>query len=80
VYFLRSSFKLLTLQRLLAQRYEEPAYHIFDALVLQDSDGVRDGVNPDDKRGVASGALWDYVYAYATDGFDCIVQDQGCGK
>jgi peroxin-5 len=57
--FLHSSFKLLTSRWLFAQRYEEAAHHIFDALVLQDSDGVRDGVNPDDKRGVTSGALWD---------------------
>jgi peroxin-5 len=41
------------------RRYEEAAHHIFDALVLQDSDGVRDGVNPNDKRGVTSSALWD---------------------
>jgi peroxin-5 len=35
-----------------SQRYEEAAQYILDALVLQDSDGIRDN------RGVTSSALW----------------------
>jgi peroxin-5 len=34
------------------QRYEEAAQYMLDALVLQDSDGIRDN------RGVTSSALW----------------------
>ncbi|KDR75203.1 hypothetical protein GALMADRAFT_249168 [Galerina marginata CBS 339.88] len=41
------------------RRYEEAAQHILDALVLQDSDGVRDNAEPNEKRGVVSTALWD---------------------
>lgn len=41
------------------RRYEEAAQHILDALVLQDSDGVRDTTGMNDKRGVTSSALWD---------------------
>jgi peroxin-5 len=41
------------------RRYEEAAQHILDALVLQDSDGVRDANGLNDKRGVTSSALWD---------------------
>ncbi|KAI0302639.1 hypothetical protein BC826DRAFT_1089741 [Russula brevipes] len=38
------------------KRYEEAAQHILDALVLQDSDGLR---GSDNNRGVTSNALWD---------------------
>lgn len=41
------------------RRYEEAAQHILDALVLQDSDGVRDSTGMNDRRGVVSTALWD---------------------
>ncbi|OBZ68192.1 Peroxisomal targeting signal 1 receptor [Grifola frondosa] len=41
------------------RRYEEAAQHILDALVLQDSDSVREPDGSDDKRGVISSALWD---------------------
>jgi len=42
------------------RRYEEAAQHILDALVLQDSDGVRDAsVGQNDKRGITSSALWE---------------------
>lgn len=41
------------------RRYEEAAQHILDALVLQDSDGVRNSTGMNDRRGVVSTALWD---------------------
>jgi peroxin-5 len=41
------------------RRYEEAAQNILDALVLQDSDGVRDSDGLNDKRGVTSSTLWD---------------------
>jgi len=41
------------------RRYEEATSHILDALVLQDSDGVRDGTGMNDARGVTSSTLWD---------------------
>ncbi|KAF8638021.1 hypothetical protein AX16_010653 [Volvariella volvacea WC 439] len=41
------------------RRYEEAAQHILDALVLQDSDGIKDSTGLNDKRGVTSAALWD---------------------
>ncbi|KAF8200672.1 hypothetical protein BJ912DRAFT_1122391 [Pholiota molesta] len=41
------------------RRYEEAAQHILDALVLQDSDGVRGTTGSNEKRGVVSAALWD---------------------
>ncbi|KAF9482155.1 TPR-like protein [Pholiota conissans] len=41
------------------RRYEEAAQHILDALVLQESDGVRDNTGSNEKRGVVSTALWD---------------------
>jgi peroxin-5 len=41
------------------QRYDEAAQHIVDALVLQDSDGVRDTSGVNEKRGVVSRALWE---------------------
>ncbi|KIM45239.1 hypothetical protein M413DRAFT_441922 [Hebeloma cylindrosporum] len=41
------------------RRYEEAAQHILDALVLQDSDGVRENAGPSESRGVISTALWD---------------------
>ncbi|KDQ57825.1 hypothetical protein JAAARDRAFT_58405 [Jaapia argillacea MUCL 33604] len=41
------------------RRYDEAAHHILDALVLQDSDSVRNPGGADDKRGVTSSALWE---------------------
>jgi len=41
------------------RRYDEAAQHILDALMLQDSDGVRDPDGMNEKRGVVSSALWD---------------------
>ena len=41
------------------QRYQEASQHILDALVLQDSDSVREPDGTHDKRGVVSSALWD---------------------
>lgn len=41
------------------QRYEQATSHILDALVLQDSDGVKDGTGMNDGRGVTSSTLWD---------------------
>ena len=41
------------------QRYDEAAQHILDALLLQDSDSIRNPSGNEDKRGVTSGALWD---------------------
>jgi len=41
------------------RRYEEAAQHILDALVLQDSDGLRDSMGMNDRRGVVSTTLWD---------------------
>ncbi|KJA20716.1 hypothetical protein HYPSUDRAFT_42780 [Hypholoma sublateritium FD-334 SS-4] len=41
------------------RRYDEAAHHILDALVLQDSDGVHNNAESNDKRGVVSTALWD---------------------
>ncbi|KZP34363.1 TPR-like protein [Athelia psychrophila] len=41
------------------RRYDEAAQHILDALVLQDSDGVRDTSGLVDNRGITSSALWD---------------------
>jgi len=41
------------------RRYDEAAQHILDALVLQDSDGVRDASGSVDSRGVTSSTLWD---------------------
>lgn len=41
------------------RRYDEAAQNILDALVLQDSDGIRDNTGMNDKRGVTSSALWD---------------------
>ncbi|KAF8549981.1 TPR-like protein [Imleria badia] len=41
------------------RRYDEAASHILDALVLQDSDGVKDGTGMNDSRGVTSSSLWD---------------------
>jgi peroxin-5 len=38
------------------QRYGEAAQHILDALVLQDSDGLRESEN---NRGVTPNVLWD---------------------
>jgi peroxin-5 len=38
------------------QRYQEAAQHILDALVLQDSDGLRKSEND---RGVTPNVLWD---------------------
>ncbi|KAG6898163.1 hypothetical protein C0992_004150 [Termitomyces sp. T32_za158] len=40
-------------------RYEEAAQYILDALVLQDSDGVRDAPGMNETRGVTTKALWD---------------------
>lgn len=40
-----------------SQRYEEAAQHILDALVLQESDGLR-GLE-DNHHDVTSNALWD---------------------
>jgi len=44
------------------QRYEEAAQHLLDALVLQDSDGIRDPQSHNhqmnDAHGVTSDALW----------------------
>jgi len=39
-----------------SQRFEEAAQHILDALVLQDSDGIRQS---ESNRKVTSNALWD---------------------
>ncbi|OCH95124.1 TPR-like protein [Obba rivulosa] len=41
------------------RKYDEAAQHILDALVLQDSDSVREPNGNEDKRGVTSSALWD---------------------
>jgi peroxin-5 len=41
------------------QRYEEAAQHIFDALVLQDADGVRDPGGVNEARGITSSVLWE---------------------
>ncbi|EMD37853.1 hypothetical protein CERSUDRAFT_114497 [Gelatoporia subvermispora B] len=41
------------------RKYDEAAQHILDALVLQDSDSVREPDGIEDKRGVTSSALWD---------------------
>jgi len=38
-----------------SQRFEEAAQHILDALVLQDSDGIRQS---EGNRKVTSNALW----------------------
>ena len=46
------AFKNLTIP----QRYDEAAQHISDALVLQDSDGLRESEN---NRGVTPNVLWD---------------------
>jgi len=41
------------------RRFEEAAQHIFDALSLQENDGVKDTSGLNEKRGVTSRALWD---------------------
>jgi len=41
------------------RRYEEAAQHILDALVLQDSDGVRDTSGLVEQPAITSSALWD---------------------
>ena len=41
------------------QRYEEAAQHTLDALLLQDSDSVRDPGDDSSGRGVTSDTLWD---------------------
>ena len=41
------------------RRYEEAAQHILDALVLQDSDGVRDPSGLVEQPAITSSALWD---------------------
>ena len=51
-----AAFKCLTNP----QRYEEAAQHILDALVLQDSDGLR---KSEDKYGVTPNVLWDSLKA-----------------
>ncbi|KAK7472698.1 hypothetical protein VKT23_000809 [Stygiomarasmius scandens] len=41
------------------RRYEEAAQHIFDALLLQDADGVRDLAGVNEARGITSSVLWE---------------------
>ncbi|KAF7979849.1 hypothetical protein HWV62_40599 [Athelia sp. TMB] len=41
------------------RRYDEAAQHILDALVLQDSDGVRDTTGLVEQPAITSSALWD---------------------
>ncbi|THV02434.1 TPR-like protein [Dendrothele bispora CBS 962.96] len=41
------------------RRYEEAATYIFDALMLQDADGVRDPAGVNEARGITSSVLWE---------------------
>jgi len=45
------------------KRYDEAAQHMFDALVLQENDGIRGNTTSNEKRGVISSTLWDSLKA-----------------